>query len=223
MPTIDPRIDAYIAESREFAPPILTHLREVIHGACPQVQETMKWSRPHFEYNGLLCGMSAFKAHCGFRFWKGALMFPCTGEREAAGHFARITSVKDLPSKKVLAGYVKQAMLRNDEGAKAPARVNPATPRTLVVPDYFQAALQAREQAQEKIDAAAPASSVNTSTGWRTRRPKRPACAGWTRRSSGSPRQGTKLEVRKVLRQGMPKPIECCVGAACANMVNHLQ
>lgn len=153
MPTIDPRIDAYIAESWEFAQPILTHLREVIHGACPQVQETMKWSRPHFEYNGLLCGMSAFMAHCGFGFWKGALMFPGTSELAAAGHFGRIISVKDLPSKKVLAGYVKQAMLLNEEGAKAPARVKRATPRTLLVPDYFQAALQARAQAQEKFDA----------------------------------------------------------------------
>ncbi|MES2759456.1 MAG: YdeI/OmpD-associated family protein [Pseudomonadota bacterium] len=154
MPTIDPRIDAYIAEAPEFAQPILTHLREVIHAACPQVQETMKWSRPHFEYNGLLCGMAAFKAHCGFGFWKGSLMFPGAGEGEAAaGNFGRITSVKDLPSKKVLAGYVKQAMQLNDEGAKTPARVKPATPRALTVPDYFQAALRARAEAQEKFEA----------------------------------------------------------------------
>jgi hypothetical protein len=121
MPTIDPRIDAYIAQSPEFARPILAHLREVIHAACPQVQETMKWSRPHFEYKGLLCGMSAFKAHCGFGFWKGALMFPDAGESEAAGHFGRITALADLPSKKVLAAYVKQAMQLNEGDATAPS------------------------------------------------------------------------------------------------------
>jgi uncharacterized protein YdeI (YjbR/CyaY-like superfamily) len=153
MLTIDPRIDVYIAESPEFAQPILTHLREVIHAACPQVRETMKWSRPHFEYNGLLCGMSAFKAHCGFGFWKGALMFPGTTEREAAGHFGRITSVKDLPSKKVMAGYVKKAMQLNDDGAKTPARTKPATPRVLLVPGYFQAALEQNKLAQAKFDA----------------------------------------------------------------------
>jgi hypothetical protein len=154
MPTIDPRIDAYIAAAPEFAQPILAHLRNVVHAACPQVQETMKWSRPHFEYNGLLCGMSAFKAHCGFGFWKGALMFPGTSEREAAaGHFGRLTAVKDLPSKKVLLAYVKQAMQLNDEGARTPARAKPATPRAVVVPDYFQAALKARAQAEEQFDA----------------------------------------------------------------------
>lgn len=154
MPTIDPRIDAYIAQSPDFAQPILAQLRAVIHAACPDVEETMKWSRPHFEYKGLLCGMSAFKAHCGFGFWKGALMFPGMAEREAMGHFGRLTSVKDLPPKKELAGYVKQAMKLNEEGMTAPARAKPATPRPLNVPDYFLAALKAKEAGLEKFNAA---------------------------------------------------------------------
>lgn len=153
MPTIDPRIDAYIAASPEFARPILTHLREAIHASCPEVEETMKWSRPHFEYLGLLCGMSAFKAHCGFGFWKGGLMFPGMDEREAMGHFGRITSVKDLPSKKDLAAYIKKAMKLNEEGVAARARAKPAVPRPLNVPAYFQAALEANEAGLEKFNA----------------------------------------------------------------------
>ena len=74
MATRDPRIDAYIANSAEFARPILAHLREVVHAACPDVEETMKWSRPHFLYKGLLCGMSAFKEHCAFGFWNSSLI-----------------------------------------------------------------------------------------------------------------------------------------------------
>ena len=35
----DPRIDAYMERSAEFARPILRHLREVVHAACPEVQE----------------------------------------------------------------------------------------------------------------------------------------------------------------------------------------
>lgn len=58
MPTLDPRIDAYIAAAPAFSQPILSYLRETIHAACPDVVETMKWSRPHFEYKGPLCGMS---------------------------------------------------------------------------------------------------------------------------------------------------------------------
>ncbi|MEA2464529.1 MAG: hypothetical protein QOJ98_2276, partial [Acidobacteriota bacterium] len=72
MGSRDPRVDQYIAQSPEFARPILAHLREVVHGACPEVEETIKWSVPHFDYKGPFCQMAAFKQHCGFGFWKGA-------------------------------------------------------------------------------------------------------------------------------------------------------
>ena len=62
MPTTDPRIDAYIRKAAPFARPILNYLREVVHDACPEVEETMKWSFPHFDYKGMLCSMAAFKA-----------------------------------------------------------------------------------------------------------------------------------------------------------------
>ena len=41
MGTRDPRVDAYIEKSADFAKPILTHLRDVVHDTCPDVQETM--------------------------------------------------------------------------------------------------------------------------------------------------------------------------------------
>ena len=74
MGSKDPRIDAYIAKSAAFARPILTHVRKLVHANCPDVAETIKWSMPHFEYKGgIFCGMAAFKAHCTFGFWLGAL------------------------------------------------------------------------------------------------------------------------------------------------------
>jgi len=66
----DPRIDAYIKKSAPFAQPILKRLRKLIHAACPDVEESLKWSCPHFVYHGMLCHMAAFKAHCAFGFWK---------------------------------------------------------------------------------------------------------------------------------------------------------
>jgi hypothetical protein len=66
----DPRIDAYIARQRDFARPILKHLRKVVHEGCPQVVETLKWNSPSFEHKGMLCGMAAFKQHTVFGFWK---------------------------------------------------------------------------------------------------------------------------------------------------------
>jgi len=73
MGTRDPRIDAYIEKSADFAQPILIHLREVVHSACPQVTETMKWGMPHFDYKGMMCGMAAFKQHATFGFMKEAM------------------------------------------------------------------------------------------------------------------------------------------------------
>ena len=129
MGTRDPRIDAYIAKSADFAQPILEHIREVVHAACPTVEETMKWSFPHFMYNGMLCSMASFKAHCSFGFWKGALLFDSARDREAMGQFGRITKISDLPPKKELMAYVKNAMKLNDEGAKVPKIRKPGLPR----------------------------------------------------------------------------------------------
>lgn len=123
MATRDPRIDAYIARSAEFARPILEHLRAVVHVACPDVDETMKWSMPHFDYRGeMMCAMAAFKAHAVFGFWQGALVLGASAQRrEAMGSFGRITSVKELPAKRVLVSYVRRAMALNDAGIR-PAR-----------------------------------------------------------------------------------------------------
>src|SRR5574337_181964 len=70
MPDHDPRIDAYIAKSAEFAQPILQHLRTLVHKACPEVEESIKWGMPFFSYEAApMCMMAAFKQHCSFGFW----------------------------------------------------------------------------------------------------------------------------------------------------------
>ena len=159
MGTRDPRIDAYIEKSAGFARPILTHLREVVHDACPQVEETTKWGAPHFMYGGgILCSMASFKQHCAFGFWKGSLVVDGNGKNaEAAGQFGRITKVGDLPPKRVLAGYVKQAMRLNDEGIKSPTRSKPKEPKPEVaVPDFVAAALRKNRKAQATFDGFSP-------------------------------------------------------------------
>jgi uncharacterized protein YdeI (YjbR/CyaY-like superfamily) len=118
MPTTDPRVDAYIAKSNDFAKPILTRVREMVHAACPQVEEKIKWGMPFFDYNGqMMCGMAAFKEHSSLVFWKASLIdgVPANGDK-AMGSFGRLTSVKDLPSKTKFTAYIKAAMKLNDEG-----------------------------------------------------------------------------------------------------------
>ena len=111
----NPAVDAYIAQSADFAKPILKHLREVVHAAVPEVEEEMKWSTPTFTYKGILCGMAAFKEHCLLGFWKGSLLKDDKGntlERDS-NELGRITSLADLPSDKVLTRYINEAARLN--------------------------------------------------------------------------------------------------------------
>lgn len=159
MGTRDPRVDAYIAKSAPFARPILRRLRTVVHAACPEAEETLKWGAPHFLYRGMLCGMSAFKAHCAFGFWKGALIVDRDGAKfdEAMGQFGCIRRVADLPSRRVLAGYVKQAMRLNESGVKGPERSKRAAPKKpLRTPPDLAAALRRSRRAAAAFAAFAP-------------------------------------------------------------------
>lgn len=153
MPTTDPRVDEYIERSAEFAKPILTHIRMLVHRACPEVTETMKWSLPHFDYKGTLCSMAAFKQHCAFGFWKQALLerdaFPA--EKTAMGSFGRITSLADLPADKVIAELVKQAAELNDKGIKV-AKGPVAPKKELVVPTDLATALKKNKKARETFE-----------------------------------------------------------------------
>jgi len=152
MPHKDPRIDAYIDKSAAFAKPILNHLRKLIHKACPQVEETMKWSFPHFDYKGeMMCSMASFKQHCSFGFWKASLMkdpvLVETAKSEVAmGHLGKITSLKDLPSDKQLTAWIKEAMKLNDEGVKV-KKEKPVATKEMLVPADLIAALKKNKKA----------------------------------------------------------------------------
>ena len=149
MPVEDQRVTDYIASSAEFAQPILAYLRGVVHEACPQVEETMKWSCPHFMYKGMFCGIVAFKAHAAFTFWKGEQLLDMNGEPAKAGrgHFGKLTSLKDLPPKKEIIAFIKQAMKLNDEGPAVPKPKKERVVRELIVPEYFVEVLKANEPA----------------------------------------------------------------------------
>jgi uncharacterized protein YdeI (YjbR/CyaY-like superfamily) len=158
MATRDPRIDAYIAKSAEFARPILGHLRDVVHAACPEVEETMKWSMPHFDYKGsMMCSMASFKEHCAFGFWKGSILFEDGAKsEEAMGQFGRIRSVKDLPSKKEITALIKRAMKLNDEGVKPATRTKTVQRAEIPMPEELARALRANKGAKKQFDAFPP-------------------------------------------------------------------
>lgn len=157
----DKRIDAYIAKSAEFAKPILEHIRKIVHKNCPNVEETMKWSFPHFDYKGeMLCSMASFKEHCSFGFWKASLMEDkenifTSESKSGMGHFGKIQSVKDLPPAKIMGEYIKQAMKLNDDGVKIKAKKAAEKP-PLVIPDYFLKAIHKNKAAKAAFEKFSP-------------------------------------------------------------------
>lgn len=152
----DPRVDAYIAKAQPFAQPILKRIRAAVHAGCPEVGETIKWSVPAFDYKGPLAGMAAFKAHCVFGFWKGALMKTTRKDKaaEAMGQFGRFESIDDLPSEAAIARMVKEAVALNDAGVKVPRTRKPKpAPKA---PSYMLAAIKKHKKAQQHYEGFSP-------------------------------------------------------------------
>jgi uncharacterized protein YdeI (YjbR/CyaY-like superfamily) len=155
MGTRDKRVDAYIAKSADFAKPILGYLRETVHEACPDCEETLKWSAPTFMHHGMLCGFAAFKQHATFGFWKHELLL---GERsrEAMGSFGRLTSIKDLPSKRQLVALITKAMKLNEDGVKV-TRMKAEPQRAVIrMPADLKSALAKNRKAIATYDSFSP-------------------------------------------------------------------
>src|ERR1700760_3909403 len=150
--TLNPKVDAYIAKVQPFARPIMDHLRGLVHDACPEVEETIKWSRPFFQYRGqILCNISAFKEHCSFGFWGqeiGAVLRDAgvLGE-EGMGSLGRITSLDDLPADKLMLKWIRQAAAYIDSGEytspiAARSKVVKKPKQALEIPADFQSVLK---------------------------------------------------------------------------------
>ena len=163
---LNPQIDAYIEKAQPFARPILEHLRALVHKGCPEVEEAIKWSRPFFEYRGaILCNMSAFKEHCSFGFWGeeiGAVLREAGAVQDGGmGSLGRIISIKDLPSERLMLGWIRQAAAFVESGnytspiaarrkvVKAPSPVPEAPPE-------FAAALKRNKKASAVFAAFSP-------------------------------------------------------------------
>jgi len=150
----DPRFDTYIARQADFARPILEHLRAAVHAACPDCEETLKWSMPTFMYKGqILASMAAFKAHATFGFWKGSLIVGDGEEQKSAmGQFGRLTSIDDLPTAEVLGLLIRKAIALPDAGAKTPRPIKHPRP-PVEAPADLAAALDANPAARATFDA----------------------------------------------------------------------
>jgi uncharacterized protein YdeI (YjbR/CyaY-like superfamily) len=154
-------VDAYLGKAQPFALPILEHLRALVHEACPEVDETIKWSRPFFEYRGaILCNMSAFKEHCSFGFW-GEDMGPVLRQagalgKQGMGSLDRITSLQDLPGDKPMVTWIRQAAAFIERGESARRKVVKPPKAEAAPPAEFAAALARNKKAAARFAAFSP-------------------------------------------------------------------
>ena len=173
--SLNPKVDAYFGKAQPFAQPIVWHLRELIHKGCPGVVETIKWSRPFFEYKGaILFNISAFKEHCSVGFW-GVEIADVLKEAGALksggmGTLGRITSLKDLPSDKLMLGWIRQSAAFVDKGEHtspivARNRVVKAPKPELSLAAEFTEALK-RNKAAAKVFAGFSPSCKREYTEW---------------------------------------------------------
>lgn len=146
------QIDQYILKSAEFAQPILEHLRLIIHTACPEVEETLKWSFPNFVYKGkILCSMAAFKKHCSFGFWNSSniednkQLLEKVG-RTAMGNLGRIESLDQIPDAEDLLELIVSAAKQIDEGKGSIPKKN-SDKGELKVPEILLSALKKHTEA----------------------------------------------------------------------------
>ncbi len=161
MPEMDQRVDAYIEKAAPFAKPILLRLRKLIFQACPEAEETIKWSFPNYEIHGaMLCSMAAFKEHCSFGFWKASLLKDPDrvlhlAERNAMGHLERLGSLKDLPAERILTAYLKEAALLNKNKIKT-VKPKAAPKKELPIPKALEAQLKKNKKTWAVFEAFSP-------------------------------------------------------------------
>jgi hypothetical protein len=72
---VDPRVDAYIDALPEWQQAICHEVRELVHGADPEVVETIKRTvQPYFVLEGNICALLAAKDHVNVFVYDGGIV-----------------------------------------------------------------------------------------------------------------------------------------------------
>ncbi len=115
-------IDEYLTSLEgNFAHPILVKVREIIHATAPNIEETIKWGKPSFEYKGLMMSMMAFKNFAAIWFHKGALFTDTKGLLEASSEETKsmrkycVAAMADL-AEEGLRSLIQEAIEKNETG-----------------------------------------------------------------------------------------------------------
>lgn len=165
MSNSNKKVDEYISKMADFAKPILNHLRQIIFETCPDVQEDIKWGIPHYSYKGdHLVMMAGFKQHCSFNLFKAELMKDkiiqdSVKAGKKFGYMDKVKDLSELPNKKILVAYIKEAMQLNANGIAKPKVVKEKI--EVVAPKEFITALKQDKTANAIFESKSPSFRKN--------------------------------------------------------------
>lgn len=72
---VDPRVDTYIDALPEWQQAICQQVRELVHAADPEVEETIKRTvQPYFVLQGNICALLAAKDHVNVFMYDGGIV-----------------------------------------------------------------------------------------------------------------------------------------------------
>jgi hypothetical protein len=117
----DPRVDAYIAGLPAWQRDICRQLRDLIHGADPEMTETIKRTvQPYFVLQGNVCALLAAKDHVNLFLYDGAIV-PDPDGVITAGHgnkTARTVAVRqgDTINAQALTAMLRTIVANNRAG-----------------------------------------------------------------------------------------------------------
>jgi hypothetical protein len=117
----DPRVDAYIDGLPEWQRAVCREVRDLVHGADPEVEETIKRTRqPYFVLQGNVCALLAAKDHVNIFMYDGAIV-PDPEGIITAGHdnkTARTVAVREHETinARALTAMFRQIIANNRAG-----------------------------------------------------------------------------------------------------------
>jgi hypothetical protein len=117
----DPRVDAYIGRLPGWQQDICQQLRDLIHGADPEIAETIKRTvQPYFVLEGNVCALLAAKDHVNLFLYDGAIV-PDPDGVITAGHgnkTARTVAVRqgDTINAQALTAMLRTIVANNRAG-----------------------------------------------------------------------------------------------------------
>jgi len=131
--TADPRVDAYIEALPGWQQDVCRQVRELVHAADPEVEETVKRSvQPYFVLKGNICALMGTRDHVNVFLYDGAIV-PDPDGIITGGHenkTARCVAVyegEDLPAAPLLTMF-QQIIANNRAGGWRRLKAGGSTP-----------------------------------------------------------------------------------------------